>query len=175
MAMRTPTMGMDSTGVYPNIAPGPEDLAAIPAGQPVSDFPVAQMPGTPVIPMQQQALPAGQPEEGSSRPPESDEKRGEMPKAGGVSEADLWRRAQRMRGIAAERVNPAEHSRRVAARAAEIGTMEKEEDQQQAFKAMLADADPTGGDWGRPAHIGLRQHVPLDDLPDGLLHEPRQD
>lgn len=133
--LRTPTMGNDPTGVFPNIAPMPEDLAEIPAGQPVNSFPQAQMPGAPVVPALEGG---GAEEEGSDRPPESDEQRKDMPKKS--SQADLWRQARRMRDLAAEHTAP----------------MNAEE--------LLKHANPQGGGFGTPTHIGMRRHVPLDDI-----------
>jgi hypothetical protein len=76
--MRTPVFGTDPTGVYPNIAPTPDDMG-LPAGQGTDEMNAPTAPAAMVIPMQ--------PPEGSGRLP---------------SEADLWRRAQRMRAMGKE-------------------------------------------------------------------------
>lgn len=173
--LRTPVMGTDPTGIYPNIAPTPEDMASVPPGQPVNTFPQAQMPGTPVIPMQQPpGLETGG-GDGSNRPPESDEQRKDMPKSSKLSQADMWRRARRMRTVAAqhaELVDPDALARKVAA----IEQIEDDEKRTAALKNLLAQADPQGGDFGTPTHIGMRRHV-LEDgaLPDGLEHGAPQE
>lgn len=164
--LRTPTMGLDPTGVYPNIAPTAEDMGMVPAGQPVPSFPQAQMPGTPVIPMgAQQAIEGG--EDGKNRPEESDEQRKDMPKKS--SQAELWRRAKRMRSLAAKHVGPVDLSDKIEA----ISAIEDEAQRTEAFKNLLEQANPQGGDFGTPTHIGMRRHVLDADLPDDMLYEPQ--
>lgn len=91
--LRTPVLGQDPTGIYPNIAPTPEDMA-MPTGQGNPEAPAPVMPGAMVIPMPMQP-------EDQNRPPESDEQRAAMPKSAGLpSTGSLWRSAQRMREIA---------------------------------------------------------------------------
>lgn len=164
MMLRTPVMGLDPTGALPNIAPTPEDLAAVPAGQPVNSFPQAQMPGAPVIPMQPGQEQAGQPEEGSSRPAESDEQRKRMPKSS--SQAELWKRAKRMREVAAQHLDLTGVEEKITA----ISKIVDEGERTQEFKNLLEQAEPQGGDFGTPIHIGMRKHVPLDQI-EGLEYE----
>ena len=156
--MRTPVLGLDPTGAYPNVAPTADDLAMVPPGQPVPDMPMAPMPGTPVVPMQ-----GGAPEEGGDRPAESDEQRKDMPK---TSQAELWKRAKRMRALAAQHVQRPD----IEAKIEKISLIEDEGQRQAAFKKLLEDANPQGGDFGTPTHIGLRRHVPLEHIP-GLEYE----
>jgi hypothetical protein len=161
--LRIPTMGLDPTQITPNIAPTPEDMAAIPPGQPVNSFPEAQMPGTPVVPMQQP--PAGGDEE-SNRPEESDEQRKDMPKSSKLSEADMWRRTKRMRGIANQNLDRSAVFRKIEAAHA----IEDEAERTAALKNLLEEAEPQGGDFGTPTHIGMRRYVLQEgDLPDGML------
>lgn len=168
--LRTPTMGVDPTGVFPNIAPLPEEMAEIPAGQPTNAMPQAQMPGTPVIPMQPNGEGPSQPEEGEGRPAESDEQRKDMPKKSSrPSEAELWKRAKRMRDLAAAHVTGPD----LDAKIAEINKIEDDEQRTAAFKNLLEEANPKGGDFGTPTHIGMRRHVPLSDLPGDMEHEPQ--
>ena len=163
--LRIPTMGLDPTQITPNIAPTPEDMAAIPPGQPVNSFPQAQMPGTPVIPMQQPALESGG-DEGSNRPEESDEQRKDMPKSSKLSEADMWRRTKRMRGIANQNLDRSAVFRKIEAAHA----IEDEAERTAALKNLLEEAEPQGGDFGTPTHIGMRRYVLQEgDLPDGML------
>ncbi len=155
--LRTPVLGIDPTGSYPNIAPMPEDMAEIPVGQPVPSDPQAQMPGTPVAP----AIEGGQPEEGQDRPAESDEQRKDMPKkSSAVSEAELWKRAKRMRELAAEYAPGSDVEDRIQA----IGKIEDDDQRAAEFKNLLEKANPKGGDFGTPTHIGMRKHVPLDKI-----------
>lgn len=152
--LRTPMLGVDDTGVYPNIAPTPEDLAAIPVGQPISSVPAALPPGTPVIPMQGDGQePDEDSDEQSQRPPESDEQRAGMPTA-----AQLWKNAKRMRALAKDH----------AAEAESIEKLAKITD----VKERKAALEGTGGRgaYGTPTHIGMRRHVPLTDI-NGLEYE----
>lgn len=165
MMMRTPTMGMGPTGIYPNIAPTPEDAAMVPPGQPVPSFPEPQIPGTPVIP-------APEPQDkdpGKNRPDESDEQRADMPKSSSLDQAELWRRARRMRTVAAEHAPRPDH-KAIAAKAAEINRIEDEERRTAELQKLLAQANPKGGDFGTPTHIGMRRHVPLDQI-EGMEYE----
>lgn len=162
--LRTPTMGTDPTGMFPNIAPTPEDMAGVPVGQPTNTFPMGQMPGTPVIPMQQpQELESGgdNGKDGESqRPAESDEQRKGMP-----TKAQLWKQAKKMRRIADEHTKQAEELERRVAKTNEITD---EEQRKVALRNVLEDANVSG--YATPKHIGMRRHVDLADI-DGLEHE----
>lgn len=93
--LRTPVLGQDPVGAFPNIAPTPEDMA-LPTGQGNPDAPAPVTPGAMVIPMPM--APVDQ-----NRPPESDEQRGDMPKSAGLpATGELWRSAKRMREIATD-------------------------------------------------------------------------
>jgi hypothetical protein len=171
--MRTPTMGMDPTGMFPNIAPTQQDMAAVPAGQPVPSFPQAQVPGTPVIPMQQPELgPGDGGDDGKNRPPESDEQRGDMPKKKSSLQAtgDLWKRAKRMRGLAEEHVERPDLTERIET----IAKIEDEAERTAAYKLLLEEANPQGGDFGTPTHIGMRRHALDGSLPDDMIYESEE-
>lgn len=142
--LRTPTLGLDPTGIFPNIAPTPEDMGQIPASQGVPSAPMPNTPAAMVIPMAQnpmdpsQPLGGGGPQENRDRPEESDEQRGRMPKSS--SQAELWKRARRVRDIASEHPGTPEDAK----------TLEHHR---------------------APTHIGMRRHVSLNDLPDDLAYE----
>lgn len=144
--LRTPTLGLDPTAIYPNIAPTPEDMAGIPVGQPTDTFPQPQMPGTPVIPMDPTAgspTEGAGPQEQSERPAESDEQRGRMPKSGGLpSQGELWKKAQTMRQLASKHAKPED----------------------------LPAETPLVTGYGTPSHIGMRRFINLDGI-EGLEYE----
>lgn len=153
--MRTPVMGLDQTGVFPNIAPTPEDLASLPAGQPVNSFPQPVMPGAPVVPMQTPELESGNGDGQRQRPEESDEQRRGMP-----TQAQLWKNAKRMRKIASEHAEKPEDvfSKRLQAAHA----IEDPEERLKAMTAVLEGSEVTG--YATPSHIGMRRHIPAEEL-----------
>lgn len=156
--MRTPTMGMDPTGVFPNIAPTPEDMTEVPAGQPVNSFPQPATPAAMVIPMNQPELPAGG-DDNPSRPPESDEQRKGMP-----TKAQLWESAKQMRALAKEHV-PAGPS--LDERLASVEEIEDETLREAARRNVLADTEISG--YSAPAHIGMRRYAKVNE--DGELSQ----
>lgn len=161
---RIPTLGQDPTGIYPNIAPTPEDLAMVPTGQNVPDFNAPEggsaAPTVPSPDIGQEKAEKGQ----KDRPEESDEQRKGMPTA-----AHLWRNAMNMRKIAEQNV----HVPNLKARVAEIDSMEDEEKRNEALASLKEELDRgvVGTAFGSPAHVGMRRHVDLSSI-DGLEYQP---
>lgn len=160
---RIPTLGQDPTGIYPNIAPTPEDMALVPTGQGTPDFNAPEGGSSaPVIPaanLDEQKAEKGQ----KDRPEESDEQRKGMPTA-----AQLWRNAMKMRRISEEHASVPDLKRRVA----DIDAMDDQEKRAEALKQLKTELDKgvIGTAFGTPAHIGMRRHVDLHQI-DGLAYE----
>lgn len=74
-----------------------------------------------------------------------------------------------MRTVAAEHAPRPDH-KAIAAKAAEINRIEDEERRTAELQKLLAQANPKGGDFGTPTHIGMRRHVPLDQI-EGMEYE----
>lgn len=161
--LRTPLLGTDPTGVYPNIAPTPEDLAMIPQSQGVPSMPAPDGGSSaPVEPAQ---------DDQEQRPEESDEQRKGMP-----TSATLWRNAQRMRKISSDHAKGSD----IRALADQIKAAEQIEDQEvrtqtvarlTAKMRMEIERNDLGTMYGPPAHLGMRKHIDLDDLPGDLEYE----
>lgn len=126
--IQTPQMGMTPGVPTPTLAPTQMDMMANePAGG-------VAMPGMPATPVDGTETGGQAPEEGDSRPPESDEQRGGMPKP-----AALFRQTQRTRTAARQHYQEPVRPEGVP----------------------LRDQDPMGK-FASPKVVGVRRHIEVD-------------
>ncbi|MFH8483066.1 hypothetical protein [Streptomyces sp. NPDC018055] len=126
--LRIPIMGLDPVGSQPTLAPTMQDLQSTPADGGVVE------PGS---------VPEPVDADGGSRPPESDEMRGSMPKA-----SALHSRAQRIRQLADE------HRPKVT-----IAAMRAAHDDEEPEIPEAVQRRQPVGIYGGPRHIGMRRHI----------------